>query len=151
MPWVTEMNCLENYDDYLVFLIEIHDGIAQGAITSFLIYLQLKWSNLIGWWLNFNFLLSDLQAAFCKFYGRYSDLLCQYNLLLSQMLSDVFTVKAVYLNWNYDLRWVWPVDMDAYSSYAPDPISGISRGPCLQSVLRMATLCNNRKSESDPH
>jgi hypothetical protein len=36
------------------------------------------------------FHLSHLQAAFRKFYGRYNDLVCQYNLPLGQILSDVF-------------------------------------------------------------
>jgi hypothetical protein len=60
------------------------------------------------------FLQSRLQAAFRKVYGRDNDLVCQYNLSLGQMLSDVFhtsreaildtliltTVRTVYLNWN---------------------------------------------------
>jgi hypothetical protein len=36
------------------------------------------------------FLQPRLQAAFRKFYGRYNDLVCQYDLPLGQMLSDVF-------------------------------------------------------------
>jgi hypothetical protein len=36
------------------------------------------------------FLQSGLQAVFHKFYGHYNILVCQYNLNLSQMLSDVF-------------------------------------------------------------
>jgi hypothetical protein len=59
------------------------------------------------------FLQSRLQAAFRKFYGRYNDLACQYNLPLGQILSTVFhtdhkafldtlnltTVRTVYLIW----------------------------------------------------
>ena len=33
---------------------------------------------------------SRLKAAFRKFYGRYNNLVYQYDLSLSQMLSDVF-------------------------------------------------------------
>jgi hypothetical protein len=33
---------------------------------------------------------SHLQATFFQFYDRYIDLVCQYNLSLGQMLSDVF-------------------------------------------------------------
>ena len=36
------------------------------------------------------FQLSRLQAAFRKFYGRYNDLICPYNLSLGRMLSDMF-------------------------------------------------------------
>jgi hypothetical protein len=36
------------------------------------------------------FQLSRLQAAFRKFYGRYYDLICPYNLSLDHMLSDIF-------------------------------------------------------------
>jgi hypothetical protein len=36
------------------------------------------------------FHLSRLQAAFRKFYGRYNDLICPYNLSLGHMLSDMF-------------------------------------------------------------
>jgi hypothetical protein len=36
------------------------------------------------------FLQSCLQVAFHKFYGGYNDLVCQYNLPLVQILSDVF-------------------------------------------------------------
>jgi hypothetical protein len=36
------------------------------------------------------FQLSRLQAAFHKFYGRYNDLICPYNLYLDHMLSDMF-------------------------------------------------------------
>ena len=36
------------------------------------------------------FQLSRLQAAFRKFYGRYNDLICSYNLSLGHMLSDMF-------------------------------------------------------------
>jgi hypothetical protein len=43
------------------------------------------------------FLQSRLQAVFfCNFYGRYNDLVCQYNLPLGQigqMLSDVFYIS----------------------------------------------------------
>jgi hypothetical protein len=35
------------------------------------------------------FLQSRLQVAFCKFYGCYNDVVCQYSLPLGQMLSDV--------------------------------------------------------------
>jgi hypothetical protein len=35
------------------------------------------------------FQLSRLQAAFRKFYGRYNDLICPYNLSLGHMLSDM--------------------------------------------------------------
>ena len=35
------------------------------------------------------FQLSRLQAAFRKFYGRYNDLICPYNLSFGRMLSDV--------------------------------------------------------------
>jgi hypothetical protein len=35
------------------------------------------------------FQMSRLQAAFRKFYGRYHDLICPYNLSLGHMLSDV--------------------------------------------------------------
>jgi hypothetical protein len=41
------------------------------------------------------FLLSRLYTAFGKFYGRYSDLICQCNLPLCRMLSDVFHVKLI--------------------------------------------------------
>ena len=57
--------------------------------------------------------LSRLQAAFRKFYGRYNDLICSYNLSLGHMLSDMFhtnryavlytliltTGRTVYLIW----------------------------------------------------
>jgi hypothetical protein len=33
---------------------------------------------------------SRLQAAFRKFYSRYNDLVCAYNLSLGNMLSDMF-------------------------------------------------------------
>jgi hypothetical protein len=36
------------------------------------------------------FLQSRLHTALRTFYGRYNDLVCQYNLPLGQMLSDVF-------------------------------------------------------------
>jgi hypothetical protein len=36
------------------------------------------------------YLQSHLQEAFRKFEGRYNDLVCQYNLPLGQMLSEVF-------------------------------------------------------------
>ena len=36
------------------------------------------------------FMPSRLKSAFRKFYGRYNDLVCHYNLPLGQMLSDVF-------------------------------------------------------------
>jgi hypothetical protein len=36
------------------------------------------------------FQMSRLQAAFCKFYGRYNDLIHPYNLSLGHMLSDIF-------------------------------------------------------------
>jgi hypothetical protein len=36
------------------------------------------------------FQLARLHAAFRKFYGRYNDLVCPYNLSLGHMLSDVF-------------------------------------------------------------
>jgi hypothetical protein len=36
------------------------------------------------------FQMSRLQTAFCKFYGRYSDLIYPYNLSVGHMLSDVF-------------------------------------------------------------
>jgi hypothetical protein len=36
------------------------------------------------------FQLSRLQAAFRKFYGRYNDRICPYNLSLGHMLSDMF-------------------------------------------------------------
>ena len=36
------------------------------------------------------FQLSPLQAAFRKFYDRYNDLICPYNLSLGHMLSDMF-------------------------------------------------------------
>jgi hypothetical protein len=36
------------------------------------------------------FQLSRLQAAFRKFYGRYNDFICSYNLSLGHMLSDMF-------------------------------------------------------------
>ena len=36
------------------------------------------------------FQLSRLQAAFRKFYGRYNDLFCSYNISLGHMLSDMF-------------------------------------------------------------
>jgi hypothetical protein len=51
---------------------------------------------------------SRLQAAFRKFYGRYSDLICPYNLLLDHILFDMLTVLdtlilstvcTVYLIW----------------------------------------------------
>jgi hypothetical protein len=36
------------------------------------------------------FQLHRLQAAFCKFDGRYNDLICPYNLSVCHMLSDMF-------------------------------------------------------------
>jgi hypothetical protein len=36
------------------------------------------------------FQLSRLQAAFCKFYARYNDLISSYNISLGHMLSDMF-------------------------------------------------------------
>jgi hypothetical protein len=39
------------------------------------------------------FQLSRLQAAFRKFYGRYNDLICSYNLSLGHMLSDMFHIN----------------------------------------------------------
>ena len=36
------------------------------------------------------FQVSRLQEAFRKFYGRYNDLICSYNLSLGHMLSDMF-------------------------------------------------------------
>jgi hypothetical protein len=59
-------------------------------------------------------ILSCLQAAFRKFYGRYNDLVFQYNVSLGKALSGVFhtnrqtvfetliltTVGTIYLNWN---------------------------------------------------
>jgi hypothetical protein len=36
------------------------------------------------------FLLSRLMSAFCKLYGRYNDLIHDYKLFLSYMLSDIF-------------------------------------------------------------
>jgi hypothetical protein len=36
------------------------------------------------------FQLFLLQGALCKFYGRYNDLICPYNLSLGHMLSDIF-------------------------------------------------------------
>ena len=35
-------------------------------------------------------LQSSLMSAFCKFYGRYNDLIYNYKLSLSHMLSDIF-------------------------------------------------------------
>jgi hypothetical protein len=63
------------------------------------------------------FLQSPTQTALRKFYGHYNDLVCPYNLPLSQMLSDVFhtnrwavldaliltTVCTVYLIWKLGL------------------------------------------------
>jgi hypothetical protein len=40
------------------------------------------------------FQLSRLQAAFRKFYGRYNDLICPYNLSLGHMLSDMFHTNS---------------------------------------------------------
>jgi hypothetical protein len=56
---------------------------------------------------------SHLHAAFRKFYGRYNDVICPYNLSLAHMLSDMFhtnrysildililtTDRSVYLKW----------------------------------------------------
>jgi hypothetical protein len=39
------------------------------------------------------FLQSRLQAAFHKYGVRYNDLVCQYNIPLGQMLSDVFHIN----------------------------------------------------------
>jgi hypothetical protein len=36
---------------------------------------------------------SRFPAAFCKFYRRYNDLICQYNLSLGHMLSDMFHIN----------------------------------------------------------
>jgi hypothetical protein len=36
------------------------------------------------------FLQSQLMSAFCRFYGRYNDLIYNYKLSLSHMLSDIF-------------------------------------------------------------
>jgi hypothetical protein len=33
---------------------------------------------------------SRLKSSFCKFYGRYNDLVCDYKLSLSHMLKDLF-------------------------------------------------------------
>jgi hypothetical protein len=46
-----------------------------------------------------------LQAAFCQFYGRYNNLVCQYNLSLGQMLSDMFELSYQLLShfWNTNL------------------------------------------------
>jgi hypothetical protein len=53
------------------------------------------------------FQLSRLQAAFRKFYGRYNDLICPYNLSLGHMLCDVFQpiVKTFLTHWSW-LRFV---------------------------------------------
>ena len=41
------------------------------------------------------FQLSRLQAAFRKFYGRYNDLICPFNLSLGRMLSDMFLMISL--------------------------------------------------------
>ena len=41
------------------------------------------------------FQLSRLQAAFRKFYGRYNDLICPYNLSLGHMLFDICFIPIV--------------------------------------------------------
>ena len=33
---------------------------------------------------------SRLKSSFCKFYGRYNDLVCDYKLSLTYMLNDLF-------------------------------------------------------------
>ena len=38
---------------------------------------------------------SRLQAAFRKFYSRYNDLVCAYNLSLGNMLSDMFDTNRL--------------------------------------------------------
>jgi hypothetical protein len=62
--------------------------------------------------------VSFTQAAFRKFYGRYNDLICPYNLSLGHMLSDMFhtnqsavldtliftVVRSVYLTWKNENR-----------------------------------------------
>jgi hypothetical protein len=48
------------------------------------------------------FQLSRLQAAFHKFYGRYNDLICPYNLSLGHMLSDV-SYQSLSRSWHTDL------------------------------------------------
>ena len=78
------------------------------------------------------FQLSRLQAAFHKFYGRYNDLICSYNLSLGHMLSDMFdaliltTDRTVYLDHGRCDQSAG----DAYSSMAPDPVSNMFRDPC---------------------
>jgi hypothetical protein len=37
-----------------------------------------------------NYNKSRLQLSFCKFYGRYNDLVCDYKLPLAHMLDDLF-------------------------------------------------------------
>jgi hypothetical protein len=40
------------------------------------------------------FLQSRLMSAFCKFYGRYNDLIQNYKLALIQMLPDIFPTNS---------------------------------------------------------
>jgi hypothetical protein len=65
------------------------------------------------------FLQSRLQATFRKFYVRYNDLVCPYNLPLDHMLSDVSYQS---------LSCSWHTDLDYYSYRLPNLEIGLTAG-----------------------
>jgi hypothetical protein len=69
-------------------------------------------------------LSSSLMSAFCKFYGRYIDLIYNYKLSLSHTLSDIFHTNSqtifgtltstadnsAFMIMELGSQWVWPVE-----------------------------------------
>jgi hypothetical protein len=84
---------------------------------QFLIWVSLLTNTLM----SRGFLQSRLQAAFCKFYGGYNNLVCQYNLPLGQVLSDVFHECR-------SLRRYWHADLDCSSCRLLDLEVGLMAG-----------------------
>jgi hypothetical protein len=102
-------------------LHRVHSLVYRFIIDQFLVRGNLLTDKLMSQ----GFQLSRLQAAFRKFYGRYNDLICPYNLSLGNMLSDMFHTNRNRAHGGCDRS-----TGDAYSSMAPDPTSDIFRGPC---------------------
>jgi hypothetical protein len=90
------------------------------------------------------------------FYGHYKDLICKHNLPLHQMLSDIFIqIVKLFSIHRSTLRfrlftWIGIRAHDlcdrstghVYSFEAPDPTSGISRGPCMLHPQ----MCNSNRT-----
>ena len=104
------------------------------------------------------YLVERLKSSFRKFYGRYGDLIQQYEVSISRMLNDILTLdqqwlpnQSDFLPISWPWYWLWPspnyewfpwcicngCDMPAGNAYpsghlVPSPILGLANAPIVE-------------------